>query len=163
MKNLISCDKTTIATLGSKAREIAQLLGWSAATVHFIHSRFAKEGEAIGQFVHANLVPIRCRSGSYSLDTSGGLIQFPYGQNNLHHRIRGDIKNLFVSDGDQFTSASAANPTLTIVALAIRQAEYIAQSLTRREILGRAALRLCRRLHRLLCAAKIGAFYTRLY
>ena len=27
------------ATLGSSAAEIAQLLGWSAATVHMIHSR----------------------------------------------------------------------------------------------------------------------------
>ena len=29
-----------------------------------------------------------------------------------------DIKNLFVSDGSQFTSGAACNPTLTIVALA---------------------------------------------
>lgn len=35
------------ATLGSSAGEIAQLLGWSVATVHVIHSRFAKEGDAI--------------------------------------------------------------------------------------------------------------------
>ena len=72
MKNLIECDKPTIsrlaerlkrarshseyqriqcvlirATLGSSAAEIAQLLGWSTATVHVIHSRWAKEGEAI--------------------------------------------------------------------------------------------------------------------
>jgi transposase len=72
MKNLISCDKATIAaladrlkrakshaeyqriqcvliraTLGSTAGEIAQLLGWSTATVHVIHSRWAKEGEAL--------------------------------------------------------------------------------------------------------------------
>jgi choline dehydrogenase-like flavoprotein len=45
-----------------------------------------------------------------------------------------DIKNLFVSDGSQFTSSSAANPTLTIVALAIRQAEYIARAMNQREI-----------------------------
>jgi choline dehydrogenase-like flavoprotein len=37
-----------------------------------------------------------------------------------------DISNLFVSDGSQFTAGGGANPTLTIVALAIRQAEYIA-------------------------------------
>jgi choline dehydrogenase-like flavoprotein len=37
-----------------------------------------------------------------------------------------DIPNLFVSDGSVFTSGAAANPTLTIVALAIRQAEYLA-------------------------------------
>jgi choline dehydrogenase-like flavoprotein len=36
-----------------------------------------------------------------------------------------DIANLFVSDGSQFTTGGAENPTLTIVALAIRQADYI--------------------------------------
>lgn len=34
--------------------------------------------------------------------------------------------NLFVSDGSVFTTSAAENPTLTIVALAIRQAEHIA-------------------------------------
>jgi transposase len=72
MKNLISCDKPTIAaladrlkrasshaqyqriqcvlicaTLGSSAAQIAQLLGWSTATVHVIHSRWAKQGDAL--------------------------------------------------------------------------------------------------------------------
>ena len=72
MKNLISSDKATIAaladrlkranshaeyqriqcvliraTLGSTAAEIARLLGWSTATVHVMHSRWAKEGEAL--------------------------------------------------------------------------------------------------------------------
>jgi len=72
MKSLISCDKPTIAalaqrlkratshaeyqriqcvliraTLGSTAAQIAQLLGWSTATVHVMHSRWAKEGEAL--------------------------------------------------------------------------------------------------------------------
>jgi choline dehydrogenase-like flavoprotein len=36
-----------------------------------------------------------------------------------------DVPNLFVSDGSTFTTGAAANPTLTIVALAIRQAEHI--------------------------------------
>ena len=40
-----------------------------------------------------------------------------------------DIKNLFVSDGSQFTTGAAENPTLTIVALAIRQADYIAKQM----------------------------------
>ncbi|MFB9376134.1 GMC family oxidoreductase [Kineococcus gynurae] len=40
-----------------------------------------------------------------------------------------DVDNLFVSDGSVFTTGAAANPTLTIVALAIRQAEYIADQL----------------------------------
>ena len=72
MKNLIVGDKPTVqrladrlkraethseyqriqcvlirATLGSSAAEIAQLLGWSVATVHVMHSRWANEGEAI--------------------------------------------------------------------------------------------------------------------
>jgi transposase len=72
MKTLITSDKPTVArlaerlkqadshaqyqriqcvliraTLGSSAAEIAQLLGWSPATVHVIHSRWAKEGDAI--------------------------------------------------------------------------------------------------------------------
>ena len=45
-----------------------------------------------------------------------------------------DVKNLFVSDGSQFTSGAACNPTLTIVALAIRQADHIAGALGRNEI-----------------------------
>lgn len=40
-----------------------------------------------------------------------------------------DIKNLFVSDGSQFTTGAAENPTLTIVTLAIRQADYIASQM----------------------------------
>lgn len=40
-----------------------------------------------------------------------------------------DVPNLFVTDGSVFTTGAAANPTLTIVALAIRQADYIATEL----------------------------------
>ena len=35
------------ATLGSSATEIARLLGWSTATVHVLHSRWAREGDAV--------------------------------------------------------------------------------------------------------------------
>jgi choline dehydrogenase-like flavoprotein len=45
-----------------------------------------------------------------------------------------DIKNLFVSDGSQFTTGAAENPTLTIVTLAIRQAEYIAGEMSKNNI-----------------------------
>ncbi|ESY53289.1 MULTISPECIES: GMC family oxidoreductase [unclassified Mesorhizobium] len=45
-----------------------------------------------------------------------------------------DIKNLFVSDGSQFTTGAAENPTLTIVSLAIRQAEYIASQMSAKTI-----------------------------
>lgn len=41
-----------------------------------------------------------------------------------------DIANLFVSDGSQFTTGAAENPTLTIVALAIRQADHIIREMS---------------------------------
>jgi choline dehydrogenase-like flavoprotein len=40
-----------------------------------------------------------------------------------------DVPNLFVSDGSVMTSGAAANPTLTIVALALRQADHIEQQM----------------------------------
>jgi len=45
-----------------------------------------------------------------------------------------DVPNLFVSDGSVFSSSAAANPTLTIVALAIRQADHIAERMSRKEL-----------------------------
>jgi choline dehydrogenase-like flavoprotein len=45
-----------------------------------------------------------------------------------------DIDNLFVSDGSAFSSSGAANPTLTIVALAIRQADHIAERMTQKTL-----------------------------
>ena len=43
-------------------------------------------------------------------------------------------QNLFISDGSQFSTSAAPNPTLTIVALAIRQADYIADQMAKRAI-----------------------------
>ena len=45
-----------------------------------------------------------------------------------------DVKNLFISDGSQFTTGAAENPTLTIISLAIRQAEYIAEQMSNQAI-----------------------------
>ncbi len=45
-----------------------------------------------------------------------------------------DIKNLFVSDGSVFTTGASENPTLTIVALALRQADYIEEQMGKNEI-----------------------------
>lgn len=45
-----------------------------------------------------------------------------------------DVANLFVSDGSQFTTGGAENPTLTIVSLAIRQADYIAEQMAQNAI-----------------------------
>jgi len=64
-----------------------------------------------------------CRMGASPKDS----VCNAYGQTH-------DIANLFISDGSQFTTGGAENPTLTIVTLAIRQAEYIAQQMTSRTI-----------------------------
>ncbi len=45
-----------------------------------------------------------------------------------------DVANLFISDGSQFASSMAGNPTLTIVALAIRQADFIADQMRGNEV-----------------------------
>ncbi|MEM6945716.1 MAG: GMC family oxidoreductase, partial [Pseudomonadota bacterium] len=45
-----------------------------------------------------------------------------------------EVPNLFISDGSVMTTGAAANPTLTIVALAIRQAEALSGMLSRGEI-----------------------------
>jgi choline dehydrogenase-like flavoprotein len=45
-----------------------------------------------------------------------------------------EVANLFISDGSQFTTGAAENPTLTIVSLAIRQADHIAEQMGKGEI-----------------------------
>jgi choline dehydrogenase-like flavoprotein len=45
-----------------------------------------------------------------------------------------EVPNLFIADGSQFATGGAANPTLTIVALAIRQAEFIAGAMAAGEL-----------------------------
>jgi choline dehydrogenase-like flavoprotein len=45
-----------------------------------------------------------------------------------------EVPNLFVSDGSQFSTGAAVNPTLTIVTLAIRQAEFIAGQMAARAL-----------------------------
>lgn len=45
-----------------------------------------------------------------------------------------DLKNLFISDGSQFTTSGGENPTLTIVTLAIRQADYISRERTKKNL-----------------------------
>ena len=45
-----------------------------------------------------------------------------------------DIPNLFISDGSQFSSPGSANPTLTIVSLALRQGEFITKQMASHSI-----------------------------
>jgi choline dehydrogenase-like flavoprotein len=53
-------------------------------------------------------------------------------------RLSGSVldanQHLFISDGSQFTTGAAENPTLTIVALALRQADHIVSLMSKREI-----------------------------
>jgi choline dehydrogenase-like flavoprotein len=42
-----------------------------------------------------------------------------------------DVKNLFVMDGSGFTSSACQNPTLTIMALAVRSTDFLLQELKR--------------------------------
>ncbi|SIR49861.1 Choline dehydrogenase [Aromatoleum tolulyticum] len=64
-----------------------------------------------------------CRMGASPADS----VCNAYGQTH-------DIPNLFISDGSQFTTGGAENPTLTIVALAIRQADHIATRMSQRTL-----------------------------
>lgn len=45
-----------------------------------------------------------------------------------------DVKNLFVMDGSCFVSSSCQNPTLTILALAMRSSEYLVERYKRQEL-----------------------------
>jgi len=45
-----------------------------------------------------------------------------------------DVRNLFVLDGSSFTSGGSQNPTLTILALAMRASEYLAEQMRAKAI-----------------------------
>jgi choline dehydrogenase-like flavoprotein len=45
-----------------------------------------------------------------------------------------EVANLFISDGSALSTPGSANPTLTIVALALRQAEYISREMSARNL-----------------------------
>lgn len=105
---------------------------------------------------HPNDIAMRnhaYRQGSALYDAVGAVRTFPtppypsthnLGTNRMSEKARDgvvnkwgqthDIANLFISDGSQFTTGAAENPTLTIVALAIRQADHIAERMKRGEL-----------------------------
>src|SRR5437763_7488812 len=45
-----------------------------------------------------------------------------------------DVKNLFVMDGSGFTSSACQNPTLTIMALAVRSCDFLLQAMKRGDV-----------------------------
>lgn len=105
---------------------------------------------------HPNDVAMRAhayKQGSAMYDAVGATRTFPttpypsthnLGTNRMSEKARDgvvnkwgqshDIKNLFVSDGSQFTTGATENPTLTIVALALRQAEYIEKQMAQKTV-----------------------------
>jgi choline dehydrogenase-like flavoprotein len=105
---------------------------------------------------HANDIAMRVHAwsrGKAIYEAAGATDVFPtppypsthnLGTNRMSERARDgvvnahgqthDIKNLFISDGSQFTTGGAENPTLTIVSLAIRQADYISEQMGKNTI-----------------------------
>ena len=98
-------------------------------TAHMVEST-SQIYEAVGATDIYELPPY---PASHNMGTNRMHADASKGVVNAHGQSH-DIDNLFVSDGSQFTSSAACNPTLTIVALAIRQAEYIAQEMNAQNI-----------------------------
>ncbi len=90
----------------------------------------AKMYDAVGakRVVHTRQTPAAHNMGTarMSANAEEGVVN-AYGQSH-------DVKNLFVCDGSQFPTPGSANPTLTIVALTLRQAEYIERQMSAHEI-----------------------------
>jgi choline dehydrogenase-like flavoprotein len=86
--------------------------------------------ESIGakRFIHTRQTPSTHNMGTarMSKDPRDGV-------SNGHGQAH-DIRNLFISDGSALSTPSSANPTLTIVSLALRQAEYISKEMSARNI-----------------------------
>jgi len=116
--------------------------GMPVANVHFddhpndlaMRAHAYKQGSAIYEAVGATRTfPTTPYPSTHNLGTNrmsekarDGVVN-KYGQSH-------DIKNLFVSDGSQFTTGGAENPTLTIVALALRQADYIEKQMAQKAV-----------------------------
>ncbi len=93
-----------------------------------------KQGEALYRAVGATRVfHTPPYPSTHNLGTNRMSAKASDGVVNKHGQTH-DIKNLFIADGSQFTSGGAENPTLTIVSLAIRQADFIAGAMSRREV-----------------------------
>ncbi len=77
------------------------------------------------RFIDRRLFPATHNLGVARMgEDPGTSVCNPFGQTH-------DVDNLFVSDGSLFPTAGCANPTLTIVSLVLRQADYIAAEVQR--------------------------------
>lgn len=123
-------------------RDVKDQFGMPVANVHYddhpndiaMRSHAYKQGQAIYEAVGANRTVITPPYPSTHNMGTNRMSEKPvdgvvnrWGQSH-------EIKNLFISDGSQFTTGAAENPTLTIVALAIRQADRLAGMMARNEL-----------------------------
>src|SRR5262245_25853151 len=131
--------ETNRATLDPAAKD---KFGIPVASVHFddhandvaMRDHAWSRGKAIYEAAGAtNVFPTPPYPSTHNLGTNRMSERARDGVVNAHGQTH-DIKNLFVSDGSQFTTGGAENPTLTIVTLAIRQADYIADQMKTKAI-----------------------------
>ncbi|MGH1415427.1 MAG: GMC family oxidoreductase [Pelagimonas sp.] len=113
--------------------------GLSVANVHFsdhpndvaMRAHAYRQGQAVYEAVGATRTfPTPPYPSTHNLGTNRMSAEAKDGVVNKWGRTH-DIENLYISDGSQFTTGAAENPTLTIVALAIRQADHIAAEMSR--------------------------------
>ena len=116
--------------------------GMPVASVHFddhandvaMRGHAWSRGKAIYEAAGAtDVFPTPPYPSTHNLGTNRMSERARDGVVNAHGQTH-DIKNLFISDGSQFTSGGAENPTLTIVSLAIRQADYISEQMGKNTI-----------------------------
>jgi len=118
--------------------DVKDQYGLPAPNVHFddhpndvaMRDHAYKQGMAIYDAVGATRVfPTPPYPSTHNLGTNRMSENPRDGVVNKHGQAH-DVSNLFISDGSQFTTGAAENPTLTIVALAIRQADHIAAEMS---------------------------------
>ena len=116
--------------------------GMPVASVHFddhandvaMRGHAWSRGKAIYEAAGAtDVFPTPPYPSTHNLGTNRMSERARDGVVNAHGQTH-DIKNLFISDGSQFTTGGAENPTLTIVSLAIRQADYISEQMGKNTI-----------------------------
>jgi choline dehydrogenase-like flavoprotein len=131
--------ETNRVTLDGAAKD---KFGLSVASVHYddhpndaaMREHGFKQGSSVYEAVGATrILRTPPYPSTHNLGTSRMSARARDGVVNKWGRTH-DIPNLFVSDGSQFTTSAGCNPTLTIVTLAIRQAEHIADSMSKNEI-----------------------------
>jgi choline dehydrogenase-like flavoprotein len=89
------------------------------------------EAAGIGRFhvpLHATLPPKRLKGGYHHMGTTRMHVDPAQGVVDVDCRVHG-IENLFIAGSSVFPTGGYANPTLTIVALAVRLADHLAQGL----------------------------------